>query len=335
MTLAKRDEMTAAVFERVVSTGDLNVLTPEQRLHYVATVCDQLGLNPLTSGFQYMTFEGKLTMYAGKQTAAQLGEIWGLDVTIQYDRITDGLFVVKGIATNGKRTVEDIGAVDLTTLKGRNLENGLMKAATKAKRRAVLGFTGMGILDESEVETLTGAITVEMDPETGEIKDPPPPPPPERKRPMQPRSQQDEPLPTTQQGWQQFYDEWAAKPKVTQAALDKIIEQAGSEGFIIVTGPADEPDPEPEPAQAAKPLATVKTPEEQIDAWLTAYGHEYHQVIGLLKMPWADWEKMFGDEAVSKARVKLGLELGIDDPLGWVDDPDKAEALAADVPEAA
>ena len=171
MALQKRDEMTAAVFERVVSTGDLSVLAPAERLHYVGTVCEQLGLNPLTSGFQYISFEGKLQMYAGKQTAAQLGFIHNLKVTLEYDKITDGLFVVKATATgqDGLRVVEDIGAVDLTGARGKQLENGLMKAATKAKRRAVLGYTGLGLLDESEVETLTGAVYVEVDPKTGEV----------------------------------------------------------------------------------------------------------------------------------------------------------------------
>lgn len=171
MALQKREEMTAAVFERVVSTGDLSVLAPAERLHYVGTVCEQLGLNPLTSGFQYISFEGKLQMYAGKQTAAQLGFIHNLKVTLEYDKITDGLFVVKATATgqDGLRVVEDIGAVDLTGARGKQLENGLMKAATKAKRRAVLGYTGLGLLDESEVETLTGAVYVEVDPKTGEV----------------------------------------------------------------------------------------------------------------------------------------------------------------------
>ena len=41
---------------------------------------------------------------------------------------------------------------------GDTLANALMKASTKAKRRATLSICGLGVLDESEIETIPGAI---------------------------------------------------------------------------------------------------------------------------------------------------------------------------------
>jgi hypothetical protein len=44
-----------------------------------------------------------------------------------------------------------------------------MKAATKAKRRAVLALCGLGEMDESEVETVPRSALVPVDLDTGEI----------------------------------------------------------------------------------------------------------------------------------------------------------------------
>jgi hypothetical protein len=52
---------------------------------------------------------------------------------------------------------ESIGAVPIEGLKGENRANALMKGETKAKRRVTLSICGLGILDESEVESIAGA----------------------------------------------------------------------------------------------------------------------------------------------------------------------------------
>jgi hypothetical protein len=52
-------------------------------------------------------------------------------------------------------------------LAGESLCNALMKASTKAKRRAVLAVCGLGMLDESELDTVAGAR-----PETSEVSEP-------------------------------------------------------------------------------------------------------------------------------------------------------------------
>jgi len=54
--------MDATIMEQVVATGNLAALTPEQRVNYYRSVCDSLGLNPLTQPFQYITLNGNLTL---------------------------------------------------------------------------------------------------------------------------------------------------------------------------------------------------------------------------------------------------------------------------------
>ncbi len=55
------------------------------------------------------------------------------------------------------RTDESIGAVPIDTLKGESRANAMMKAETKAKRRVTLSISGLGMLDESELESIPGA----------------------------------------------------------------------------------------------------------------------------------------------------------------------------------
>jgi hypothetical protein len=61
------------------------------------------------------------------------------------------------------RSDESIGAVAIGGLKGDALCNALMKAETKAKRRATLAIVGLSFLDESEVETVQGARRVDLE----------------------------------------------------------------------------------------------------------------------------------------------------------------------------
>jgi hypothetical protein len=59
--------------------------------------------------------------------------------------------------------------VPFENLKGETKANAMMKAETKAKRRLTLSMAGLGMLDESEIDSINGAQRVDVDPETGEI----------------------------------------------------------------------------------------------------------------------------------------------------------------------
>ena len=154
MTTDIATQDNAALLEQVVVKGDLSKLTPTERTTYYAKVCESVGLNPLTQPFEYITLNGRMVLYASKRATEQLTAKLGLSLTIQEPTEVKGAYVVRAVCSDGAREVSASGVVDLGTLKGDALANAMMKAETKACRRAVLRFTGLGMLDEMEVETI-------------------------------------------------------------------------------------------------------------------------------------------------------------------------------------
>ena len=170
MTNGALDQAGAAMLERVVVGGDLSKLSSTERLLYYRQVCDSIGLNPLTRPFQYITLNGRLTLYAGRDATDQLRKIHEVSITDLHTQRMDDLYVVVAKATDGKGRVDAAtGAVSLAGLKGEAAANAMMKAETKAKRRVTLSLCGLGLLDESEVDSVSDANRVAVDTETGEI----------------------------------------------------------------------------------------------------------------------------------------------------------------------
>ena len=150
------------VIESVVIGGDLSKLTPEQRVSYYKSVCDSIGLNPLTRPFDYITLNGKLTLYARKDATDQLRKIHDVsidDVDI-VENPTHFVVKVKGHDKTGRSDVE-IGVVAKTDMQG-NIGNAQMKAVTKGKRRLTLSLCGLGMLDETEIESIPTAQIVDV-----------------------------------------------------------------------------------------------------------------------------------------------------------------------------
>jgi len=143
--------------ERVVIGGDLSKLSTGERLTYYSQVCQSVGLNPLTRPFEYITLNGKLTLYARRDATDQLRSLKNVSVEIKSREVVEGCYVVTAGATMKDRHDESIGAVVLGDLKGEARANAIMKAETKAKRRVTLSICGLGLLDETEVETIPGA----------------------------------------------------------------------------------------------------------------------------------------------------------------------------------
>jgi hypothetical protein len=165
-----------SVVERAVALGDLAKLTSEERTVYYVELCRSVGLNPMTQPFSYLTLNGKLVLYTNKGATDQLRNIHGVSVVELTESERDGVFVVtaKVIDRQG-RTDMAKGAVNIANLKGEALANALMKAETKAKRRATLSVCGLGFLDESEVHSIPDAIPVQADPAPALANTPPPP----------------------------------------------------------------------------------------------------------------------------------------------------------------
>jgi hypothetical protein len=149
--------------EQVLISGDLSSLSPDQAVQYYARVCASVGLNPLTQPFEYLKLNGKMVLYARRAAADQLRQIHNVSITIVSREKVDGCYVVTARATlPSGRCDESVGAVPIEGLKGETLANAVMKTETKAKRRVTLAICGLALLDESELEGVHGARSVNM-----------------------------------------------------------------------------------------------------------------------------------------------------------------------------
>jgi len=152
-----------AIMEAVLIKGDLSALTQAERAKYYVRICESLGLNPMTRPFKYILLNGELQLYALKACTDQLRAIHRISVTALTKTIEDGIFIVTAdVAGGAGRTDADIGAVPIANLKGEALCNAMMKASTKAKRRATLSICGLGFLDETEMDDIPAGAKQEV-----------------------------------------------------------------------------------------------------------------------------------------------------------------------------
>lgn len=144
--------------EKVLLEGDLSKLSAEQRVLYYNRVCHSLALNPLTRPFDYIRLNNRLVLYAKKDATEQLRKIHGVSIEDIEDQLVGDVYRVKAKAKDREgRTDFAVGAVAIANLKGESLANAYMKAETKAKRRVTLSICGLGMLDETEVDSIPGA----------------------------------------------------------------------------------------------------------------------------------------------------------------------------------
>ena len=156
--LAERTPLSTELQEKVLLGGDLSKLTPAERLSYYNNVCTSLDLNPLTRPFEYIVLNSKLTLYARKDCTEQLRTKHQISVTILSREVVEGVYIVTARAqTLNGRQDESIGAVPIANVQGNDRANAMMKAETKAKRRVTLSICGLGMLDETELETIKSA----------------------------------------------------------------------------------------------------------------------------------------------------------------------------------
>lgn len=172
--VVKKDELKQydlSIIEQVVMTGDLSKLNSEQRVTYYHKVCESIGLNPMTKPFAYISLNGTLQLYAKKDATEQLRSVRGISIVSLHGKVVDDLYIVHAKATMPcGRVDESTGAVSFANLKGEAKANAIMKAETKAKRRVTLSISGLGFVDDSEVDSIPYAKRVEVDMNTGEIK---------------------------------------------------------------------------------------------------------------------------------------------------------------------
>jgi hypothetical protein len=148
------------IIHSLVINGDLSKMDANMKVVYYKQYCERLGLDPFTQPFKILRLNGKETLYCDRSGAQQLNKIHKISHMIQTREVTNGCYVVTAKAYDSDgRQEESIGAVSIDGLKGEALCNAMMKAETKAKRRSTLDLLGLGVLDESEVDAIPGAIT--------------------------------------------------------------------------------------------------------------------------------------------------------------------------------
>jgi hypothetical protein len=167
-----------ATMELVIVNGDLSKLNPQQRIAWYKARCEAAGLDPRTEPFQYIRLQNGLKLYATKAATDQLIANRKLTVAIterRHDQ-TLGVYEVQCRVTfPDGHWVEDFAAVPIKGLVGDGACNAMMKTCTKAKRRTVLSACGLGMHDETEVETIPGAQVHNPGPHALEATDEPEP----------------------------------------------------------------------------------------------------------------------------------------------------------------
>ena len=169
--------------EKVLISGDLKGLTEPQRVSYYQQVCQSVGLNPLTKPFDYLVLNGKLQLYANKNAAEQLRRIYEISIVdVRQQQVGDVVTtIVRGRDVSGREDTAT-ASVAVSGLKGEALANAFMKCETKAKRRLSLSMCGLGMLDETEVDSIPGAKRIDSPemapPETSQLPPPADPPKP-------------------------------------------------------------------------------------------------------------------------------------------------------------
>lgn len=162
--VAMPEEMQT-ILSNIVLHGDIGKLQPVEKMQYYNTICNRLGIDPTMQPFQIIKLQGKEVMYATKSCTEQLRMIHGVSVTSMETQSIEGVFVVKVSVQNAKGRIDfGTGAVNVKGLSGDALANAFMKAETKAKRRATLSICGLGMLDETEIETIPEASPVPIAP---------------------------------------------------------------------------------------------------------------------------------------------------------------------------
>jgi hypothetical protein len=119
-----------------------------------------MGLDPFTKPFDILRLNGKEVLYCTRSGTQQLNKLHKVShlITSRDTNQEAGVYIVTSKASlPDGRCTESIGAVNIAGLKGEAYANAIMKAETKAKRRATLDLLGLGVLDESEAESIPNA----------------------------------------------------------------------------------------------------------------------------------------------------------------------------------
>ena len=138
-------DVTAAALQAALA-GDLAKLSGEDRLKFYAKLCEFTGLNPLSKPFDWITFQGKLTLYPNKGCAEQLRVLHGVTFDDAFERRVEfGVMsmTVRGQCKTGRRDFATAAVPFDEKMQADAKCAALMKVETKAKRRMTLSICGL------------------------------------------------------------------------------------------------------------------------------------------------------------------------------------------------
>jgi hypothetical protein len=284
LAIAPPRALDPVVVQQVLLKGDLSKLSPEQMINYYGSVCESVGLNPLTKPFEFILLNGKLVLYALRGATDQLRFLHTVAVTVTARETMEGCYIVTARASmpNG-RTDESIGAVPIENLKGEARANAMMKAETKAKRRVTLSICGLGLLDETEVETIPTAKPFDVSHMTVE----------------------DNRMGSLSKPIQSRYEPGSAKGAITKETIEK------AASLMTVTPDLDTPwsDPELVPATPEYP-----TPEQVMPPpapGLRVTNVERHEFTSKAGKPMTKWTISLSDGRTATTISKIAAETAI------------------------
>lgn len=177
--------------------GDVTTLVPAERASLIVALCRHIGIDPIERPFQIIRDgkgdDARDVIYATKACTSALCRERDIDrELVSTDINTVGAYQfatarAKATLRSTGRSEQADGVVPLVAeewgdVQGKRrrtgrfvalgpdaMANALMKASTKAKRRAVLDLVGLGVPDESEVEGKGQRLAIDY--ETGEVID--------------------------------------------------------------------------------------------------------------------------------------------------------------------
>jgi len=158
----QNQNQSASIANQLILQGDLSKLSANDKVRYYNGYCERMGLDPYTKPFDLLRLNGKEILYCTRSGTQQLNKLHKVSHTItsRDTNLDAGVYIVTSKATlPDGRCTESIGAVNIAGLKGEMYANAIMKAETKAKRRATLDLLGLGVLDESEAEAIPNAVS--------------------------------------------------------------------------------------------------------------------------------------------------------------------------------
>jgi len=164
-------DLNAVIKKVTLSNGEITDLSPDEKYAYLVHLAQRAGLDPDTSPFRILVQNKNVKqqngdwksfpvekVYAGREATEQIAANAALSLGITDKKFQNTLCIVSvRVSDKDGRFVDATGAKDIADLAGVKLENAIMHAETKAFRRGILRYKGLGILDESEVVDIEGA----------------------------------------------------------------------------------------------------------------------------------------------------------------------------------